>query len=90
MVNKENGNKAFLSSTEVALALGISRVAVHKKIKSGEIPAEKVGRNYVIPASVLGGILGTHVSESKKEQIQRAVQKTVREYGEALRLLGKE
>ena len=48
-VNKEyNGvtmEKEYLSTSEVAKILGISRIAVFKKIKSGEIKAEKKGRN---------------------------------------------
>lgn len=90
MVNKEKSSKTLLSSTELAKILGVSRVAVYKKIMKGEIPAEKVGRNFVISTDVIGDIIGTHVSEQKKEQIARAVRKTVNEYGEALRLLGKE
>ena len=41
-------NKDFLTTTEVSKVLGISRIAVFKKIKSGEIKAQKNGRNYII------------------------------------------
>jgi len=46
--------KKFISTTEAAKILGISTVAVFKKIKSGALPAQKVGRNYVIDAKDLG------------------------------------
>ena len=44
----------FLSTSELADILGISRIAVFKKIKSGQIKAQKVGRNYVIDRKDLG------------------------------------
>lgn len=44
--------KAYLSIPEYARRLGISRIAVFKKVKQGLIPAKKVGRNYVIPTDI--------------------------------------
>ncbi len=38
----------FYSTPEVAKILGISRIAVFKKIKSGKLKAVKVGKGYVI------------------------------------------
>ena len=70
--------------------LGISRIAMFKKIKSGEIKAEKVGRNFVIHKKNLADIFGDVLADSKKKVIEEAVKKTVQEYGETLRLLGKE
>lgn len=81
-------DKKFLSTTELAKILGISRVAVWKKIKRGEIQAIKVGRNFVIDKRDLGGILNEKLSKKEKLEIERAVKKTVKEYGETLRLLG--
>ena len=40
--------KEFYSTTEAALLLGISRVAVLKRIKKGTLPATRIGRNYGI------------------------------------------
>lgn len=70
--------------------LGISRIAVFKKVKKGEIPAQKVGRNFVIARRDLPAILGSVLKESSRREIEKAVHKTVREYGETLRLLGRE
>jgi excisionase family DNA binding protein len=83
-------NKKLLSTIEVARILGISRVAVFKKIKAGRIKAAKLGRNYFIERDELPRILGTVLSEDKKREISAAVKKTVREYKTALRLLGQE
>ncbi|MEK7087273.1 MAG: helix-turn-helix domain-containing protein [Patescibacteria group bacterium] len=82
--------KQLISTTELSKILGISRVAVFKKIKSGKIKAQKVGRNFVINRRDLAEILGDVLSEEKKREIEKAVKKTVKEYGETLKLLGKE
>ena len=82
--------KKFLTSNEVAKILGISRVAVFKKIKAGQIRAEKIGRNFVIDEKNLMEILGKTLSEKNKKAIEESVKKTIKEYGETLRLLGQE
>ena len=83
-------NKNFLSTTELADILGISRIAVYKRIKKGQIKARKRGRNFVIDKEDLGGILGETLTRENKRQIERAVKKVVEEYGETLKLLGSE
>lgn len=82
--------KNLLSTSEVARILGITRVAVFKKIKSGDINAVKVGRNFVIDRNDLPGILSKTLSEERKSEIEKAVRKTIRDYGETLKLLGRE
>ncbi len=81
-------DKKFISTIELAKILGISRIAVYKKIKKGEIKAIKVGRNFVIDKKDLGNILGKELTEKEKKEIEKAVKRVVREYGETLRLLG--
>ena len=78
----------FLSTTELAKILGISRIAVFKKIKSGKIKAVKIGRNFIIDKKDLGNILSNELNKKDKEEIEKAVKKTVEEYGETLKLLG--
>lgn len=84
MINEEK----FLSTTQLAKILGISRIAVYKKVKAGEIKATRVGRTFVIDKKDLGGILDEKLTKKQKAGIERAVKKTIREYGETLRLLG--
>ncbi len=79
----------FLSTTQLANLLGISRVAIFNKIKKGEIKAVKVGRNYIIHAKDFSDILKKSLSKKSKKEIDKAVHKVVKEYGETLRLLGK-
>lgn len=80
-------NKRFFSTTELAKILGISRIAVYKKIKKGEIKAIKVGRNFIIDKKELDHILNKELTKKDKQEIEKAVKKVVKEYGETLRLL---
>ncbi len=80
--------KRFLSTTEVAKMLGVSRVAIFYRIKKGQIKATKVGKMYLVDPVNIGNILKATLSSRDKQIIDRAVKKTVTEYGEALRLLG--
>ena len=64
--------------------------SVFKKIKTGKIKAKKIGRNFVIDKKELGGILDESLTERKKIEISETVKKTIKEYGETLKLLGKE
>lgn len=85
-------NTRFLSTTEVANLLGISRVAVLKRIQAGTLKAAKVGRNYVIAESdILESARGDRtLSEERKALIEEAVRRAVHDYGETFKLLGRE
>jgi len=80
----------YLSTGELAHILGISRIAVFRKIQKGQIKAVKAGRNYIIDPHDVGNILGTVLTAEDKQTVDAAVKKTVSEYGETLRLLGAE
>jgi excisionase family DNA binding protein len=80
----------YFSTTELATLLGITRQAVFKKIRSGEIKAIRPGRNFLIPKEELPGILGEVLSEKSKEEIDQIVKRLVLEYEETLRLLARE
>lgn len=41
----------YLSIPEAAARLGVSRIAVFKKVKKGRIAAIRIGRNWAIPVS---------------------------------------
>lgn len=96
LVNKKESNamkyteNEYISIPQLAKILGLSRIAVFKKVKQGEIKAWKIGRNYAIPKKYLESILGKALSKEDKEEIGRAVKKTVTEYGQTLKLLGRE
>jgi len=86
-------NKEFLSTIELANILGISRIAVFNKIKKGQIEAQKIGRNFIIPKKEAERLQNLDINElnSKTKQIiKKAINKTVQDYGETLKMLGRE
>ncbi len=84
------GKNEFMTIPQLAKILGISRIAVYKKVKNGEIKAIRIGRNYAINVKDIVDIIGKELSKKDKEEIDKAVTKTVAEYGEVLKLLGRE
>jgi excisionase family DNA binding protein len=80
----------FLTISQLADILGISRIAVYKRIKKGDIEAEKIGNIYVIPRSYVSEIFGQTLNSRRKKIIAEAVRKVVKEYGEVLIKLGNE
>lgn len=80
----------YITIPQLAEILGLSRIAVFKKVKKGEIKAIKIGRNYAIPKKFIANIMGKTLNNEEKREIEKAVKKTVREYGEVLTLLGRE
>jgi excisionase family DNA binding protein len=83
-------NKEFLTTSEIAQILGISREAVLKRVKKGQIKAMKIGRNFAIPKREFESILGKTLTNSQKEIIDKGVKKTIEEYSTTLKLLGEE
>ena len=82
--------KKWYSTVEVAKILRITRHAVAKRIKTGNLKAEKVGRNFAVSHSVLLEALGRDVGPKKKEEIEEAIDKAMKDYSETFRMLAKE
>lgn len=80
----------YITIPELARLLGVSRIAIYNRVKKGQIPAMRIGRTYVITDKTMTEILGKKTTEEGKKRIDAAVDRTVREYGEVLKLLGKE
>lgn len=80
----------FMTIPQLARLLGLSRIAVYNKVKSEEIKAVRIGRNYAINTKDIADILGKTLTKKSKEEINQAIKKTIDEYGEVLRLLGQE
>ncbi|MCD6134684.1 MAG: helix-turn-helix domain-containing protein [Candidatus Omnitrophica bacterium] len=80
----------YITISQLARILGISRIAVYKKVRKGQIKAMRAGKIYLIPNSVVSSILGKKLTEKDKKEIDMAIAKTIREYGEVLKLLGSE
>ncbi len=82
--------KALYSTVEVANILHLSRVEVFRRIKAGKIKAEKIGRNFVIPHESLLEALGKTIGSHKKMEIEKTIDRAMKEYEEAFKKLGKE
>ena len=78
----------YITIPQLAKILGVSRIAVYKKVKQGRIKAVKIGRTFAIPQKQIANILGKALREGDKKEIDAAVTRTVKEYGEVLKLLG--
>lgn len=79
----------YISTAEAAKILGISQVAVLKKINKGQIKAKKIGRNYVVDKRTLGDIY-QNLTKEQERKVSEGVDKVVKDFGEALRRLGSE
>lgn len=80
----------YITIPQLAKLLGLSRIEVYRKVRKGQIQAEKIGRMYVITDREVAHILGKKPTAKDKIQIEKAVKKAVKDYGEVLRKLGKE
>jgi len=87
-------NKEYLSIAQLAKILGISRIAVYKKVKKGQIKAIRIGKSFAIPKEYMKqnfvDIIGSPLEEEEKKDIDKSVERTVKEYGEVLKRLGRE
>lgn len=90
MKARRSETEEFLTTSQLAEILGVSRIAVYKKIKKGEIKASRIGNIYVIPKSYISEVFGRSLSTRQKKIVEEAVHKAVKEYGEVLIKLGNE
>lgn len=79
--------KEFYTIKEVADLLGISRIAVYKKVKLGKINAQKIGRNFAIRNNEIQCLMGKNISNSDKKILLAGIKKTIKEYGYTLKKL---
>jgi excisionase family DNA binding protein len=84
------GKSGYITVPELAKILGLSRVAVYKKVRKGQIKAVRIGRNYAISRKYIEGFLGKTLGSRDRRQIDAAVKKVVRDYGSVLKMLGGE
>ncbi len=75
---------------QLARELGVSRVSVWHKVRSGKIPAHKVGAQYVIKAEDANVALGRSLTDEQRTRIHYAVGRVVKEYGSVLKKLSHE
>ena len=80
----------YLTIPQLAKIMGVTRIAIYKKVKKGEIKSIRIGRNFAIPIKEAENISGKTLSEEDKKIIDKAVNKTISEYGDVLKKLGRE
>lgn len=84
-----HNEKRYISVAEAAAETGYSRIHIVRLINSGQIKAQKIGRAYVIDKNSLPSMFG-NISNSEKKEINSAVDKVFKNYGDAIKKLGKE
>lgn len=89
-MNKDPKGREYFSTSEVAKILGVSRIAVLKKITTGKLKAQKVGRSYIIAAKDVMSLMGVEVSPEQRSQIENIVNKALDEYRSVFERLAKE
>jgi excisionase family DNA binding protein len=70
----EGGN--FISVTEAAGRLGVTRTRVHQLIEGRSLPAQKVGHSYVIREADLALVANRATGRPKKAAEAKAVEAT--------------
>lgn len=80
----------FITIPQLANDMGLSRIAVYKKVKSGQIPATRIGRNYCISFETANALLQPAAGRQDLDWIDAAVEKVVGKYGAVLKWLSAE
>ncbi len=88
---EQSTNEKFFSISEAAHIIGVSRVTVFLWIKKGLLQAQKVGRNYIITnKELLKHLKNRPINEKEKKYIKEGLEKALQDFGETIRMLGKE
>ena len=80
-------NQTYFSTVEAAKLLHISRIAV---FNNGQLPAEKIGRNYAITREAIESELGKSLTDRQIREIHSAVKKAMQDYRDTFERLSKE
>jgi excisionase family DNA binding protein len=67
---KKPDKSKYISIAQLGSLLGISRIAVYKKVKKGQIKAVRIGRMYAIPREYISGILGTRCKDKTSHPLR--------------------
>jgi excisionase family DNA binding protein len=90
MATNKDTNKNYVTVKELADTIGISRVAVFNRIKTGKIKANKIGRNYIIYKEDAPEFFNPALNTNDKKELERGVKKVLQDYGDTLKMLGRE
>lgn len=62
-----------LTVDETAMTLGLSRTATYQAVQTGEIPAIRIGRRWLIPAAAIRQLLQIENPGCVSERVEPAV-----------------
>ena len=80
----------YLTTTELAAQIGVSRITVYNRVKAGNIPSELIGNRYLIPRRVAEQIIRECNAPMEKQWIENAVKMVLSQYGDVMERLAKE
>ncbi len=75
---------------QLASQMGLSRITVYNRVRKHQIPATRVGRNYIISARTATRLLQEEITPEHQQWIDDAVTRVVAEYGTLLKWLSRE
>ena len=83
-----------LSIPELAKMLGISRIALYKKVKKGQVKAVKIGRNYAIERkyitqNIIDLLKDTAEEPSLETEVTDVIDQAYKQYKDTFHKLGK-
>jgi len=82
-------NKLF-TVPQLADLLGVSRVTIWRKVRSGEIPAQNVGGMNLISQEEISHVLSKNITQAEKDAIDEAVRKGIADFSEVFKELARE
>jgi len=86
--------REYITIPQLAKLLGISRIAVYKKVKKGHIQATRIGRNYAIATDYIRknitDIKTALLEEEDLSSVERIMLQAMHEYGSVFKGLGKD
>ena len=78
---KEYNSEQYISIPDYARQLGVSRITIYNRVKSGAIPAKKIGRNYVILQIQTTGELSKDISQKDKQSQHISIAQLAKKLG---------
>lgn len=87
-------DRIYISIPQLAKLLGISRIAVYKKVKRGEIDAIRVGRNYAIATEYIHKNIvdldPSKLSPIETVEIENVLTRVMDDFSDVLTAVGKD
>ena len=79
-----------LTIPELADKMGLTRIAIWRRVKNGQIPAVKIGRQYIISEQDASILLGETLTKDQEIWLDSTVSQVINEYGSVLKQLSHE